>query len=229
MNFQELDPNIIEPSPWNVNVVSHENEKKLKASIERHGMFKPLIVRQIAPDQGSGEIIYQCIGGWHRCEQAIRLGYKTVPVVNLGFIDDEQAMEVSLADNARYGVDDTLKLSELLDELDISAIEETMPWTARDIAAITAPLSVNLDDLNLDDPSDKILDDEPEDDKPARVAKTHTILRFRCTLEDAAKISNRIVEAQKAQGFTKDDDLTNAGDALAFILLAGEDDEPPVS
>nr|EKV2115583.1 chromosome partitioning protein ParB [Acinetobacter baumannii] len=35
-----VDPAQLQPNPWNSNIVSPENEAKLKASIERRGMFK---------------------------------------------------------------------------------------------------------------------------------------------------------------------------------------------
>lgn len=222
MKFEMRDPREITPSPWNTNVVSHENEEKLKASIERHGMFKPLLVR-VTFDQGGAEVL-QCIGGWHRCEQAIELGYTEVPIINLGDIGDEQAKEISLADNARYGIDDTLKLSELLGDLDTSALEAVMPWTSRDIAAITASLSVDIDSLDLDEP---VLPDQEQDQEEApapKAAKTHQLLRFRCTLDDAARISNLVTRTMRDEGFTAEDDLTNAGDALAFLLLKDDED-----
>src|SRR5690348_6918711 len=122
--YQLVDPRLIEPNPWNTNVVSHENEQKLRASIERNGMFKPALVREVSSFPGARDIKLQSIGGWHRVEQAIELGWTEVPVINLGRISDEQAKEISLADNARYGVDDTLKLSELLGELDAQAVED---------------------------------------------------------------------------------------------------------
>lgn len=216
--YQLVDPRLIQPSPWNSNVVSHENEEKLRASIERHGMFKPVLVREL-PDAS-----LQCIGGWHRCEQAIELGYGEVPVINLGPIDDEKAKEISLADNARYGIDDTLKLSEILGDLDTTAIEQFMPWTTRDIDALTASLSVDIDDLDLDEPT--IPQDEEEEQAPApKAAKTHQIMRFRVPIVDGAKVSNLINQTMKEQGFTQEDDLTNAGDALAFLLLQDQEED----
>lgn len=212
------DPRTIEASPWNANVVSHENEEKLRASIERNGMFKPIIVRLI------DDARLQCIGGWHRCEQAIELDLAEVPVMNLGTISDEQAKEISLADNARYGIDDTLKLSQLLEDLNAHELEAVLPWTARDINAITSSLSVDIDDLDLDEPTI----DEPDDDEgeaPApKAAKTHQTLRFRNTLTDSARIAQLITKTMKEQGFTQEDDLTNAGDALAHLLLKDDDD-----
>lgn len=220
MKFEHLDPRTIEPSPWNANVVSHENEEKLRASIERHGMFKPLIVRVI------NDSIIQCIGGWHRCEQAIELGYSTVPVVNLGDIDDEKAKEISLADNARYGIDDTLKLSGLLEGLDASVVESILPWTHRDIEALTASIAVNIDDLELDD-NISLTDDLDEADEPLaqKVQKTHQLMKFRVSIADAQKISALVAQTMRDEGFTASDDMSNAGDSLAFLLLSGEDED----
>lgn len=224
MKFEHLDPRTIEPSPWNANVVSHENEEKLRASIERHGMFKPLIVRLLPGDQGFGPTV-QCIGGWHRCEQAIELGYETVPVVNLGVVSDEKAKEISLADNARYGIDDTLKLSGLLEDLDASIVESIMPWTHRDIEALTASIAVNIDDLDLDENislTDGHDDDQDEVSAP-KAQKTHQLMKFRVSIADAQKISALIAQTMKDEGFTAGDDMSNAGDSLAFLLLSEDD------
>lgn len=222
--YQEIDPNVIVPSPWNANVVNHENEEKLRASIARHGMFKPIIVREISdpalPGYETGEQ-YQCIGGWHRCEQAIELGYEKIPAFNLGPIDDVKAKEISLADNARYGVDDLVRLNELLEDLDLKSVEETMPWSNQDLEAMTASIAVSVDDLgdldDLPDPDD--LEDDEDDDKPAKAAKTHQMLKFRCSLEDASKISRMVKDTMLEEGFTDEDDASNAGTALAFLLL----------
>ncbi|MGE8141869.1 ParB/RepB/Spo0J family partition protein [Novosphingobium sp. NPDC080210] len=225
MKFEELDPRSIEPSPWNANVVSHENEEKLRASIERHGMFKPILVRVL--DNGA----IQCIGGWHRCEQAIELGYAKVPVVNLGAIDDERAKEISLADNARYGIDDTLKLSGLLEDLDASVVASIMPWTHRDIEALTASIAVNIDDLDLDPNIDLTGGDEDDErEAPApKAPKTHQLLKFRVPIGDAQRISALIAETMREEGFTAADDMSNAGEALAYLLLNESEDADAVS
>ncbi len=227
MEFQELDPRTIEPSEWNANVVSHENEEKLRASIARHGMFKPIIVRDLEASEG-GPAVIQCIGGWHRLEQAVELGYATVPCYNLGVISDEKAKEISLADNARYGIDDTLKLSRLLEDIDIASVETFMPWTNRDIDAMTASMAVDIENLDLD-PSINLTD--PEDDQPeeraAKAPKTHQLMKFRVPIADASRISAMVAEVMRSEGFTADDDMTNAGEALAFVLLKGETNGVP--
>lgn len=223
MQFIELDPTLVKSSPWNTNVVSHENEEKLRASIERHGMFKPILVREISSFPGSRDIAYECIGGWHRNEQAVELGYTAVPAYNLGPISDEKAKEISLADNARYGVDDTLALSKLLEDLDVGQLETVLPWTDVDIQAITASVAVSVDDLDLDEPT--LPDDDEKPDAPApKAPKTHQLLKFRVPLGDAQRISQLITETMREEGFTAADDLSNAGDALAFLLLGQEDD-----
>jgi hypothetical protein len=221
-DFLTLDPRVIQPNPWNSNVVSHENEEKLRASIERHGMFKPVLVRELA----DGSI--ESVGGWHRAEQAVELGYATIPVINLGPISDEQAKEISLADNARFGIDDTLKLSEILETLDTVAMEAVLPWSNQDIKALTASLAVDIDDLDLDQP---VIPDDSDEDPIApepKTVKTHQTLRFRNSLQDAARISNLITKTMQDQGFTSADDLTNAGDALAFLLLQKDEDDAAV-
>jgi ParB-like chromosome segregation protein Spo0J len=217
MRYDTVDPRTIAPNSWNTNVVSHENEQKLRASIERNGMFKPVLVREL--DDGT----LQSLGGWHRTEQAIELGLTEVPAIILVGISDERAKEISLADNARYGIDDTLKLSELLGDLDTSAIESILPWSAGDIAALTASLAVDVENLDLDEPV--IPDQDQDDDTPAptKAPKTHQVLRFRCSIADAARISAKVKAIMAAEGFNTEDDLTNAGDALAFLL--SEDDD----
>lgn len=231
--FVMVDPKTIEPSPWNANVVSHENEGKLRASIERHGMFKPILVREVVTRQPLEDnpsviresTVLQCIGGWHRCEQAIELGYEEVPAINLGPIDDEKAKEISLADNARYGIDDTLKLSELLGELDKDLLEHILPWTNRDITALTASLSVNIDDLDLDEPDLSDADEDEQPEERVKPTKTHQILRFRSSINDAGRISALVNKTMEEQNFTSEDALTNAGDALAYLLFKDSDDD----
>lgn len=218
MKFQEVDPLTITKNPWNSNKVSHENEQKLKSSIARNGMFKPILVREL--EDGT----LQSIGGEHRNEQAIELGLTTVPVINLGQISDDKAKEIGLADNARYGIDDTLMLNDILESMDKDVLQEIMPWTAVDMAAMTASLGVDIDNLDLDiEPV--IPEDDKENKTPAnKPGKTHQVLRFRMTIPDAARVSQLINKTMRDEGFTKEDDLTNSGDALAFVLFEGQDD-----
>ena len=104
VNMGEVETSRLRPNPWNTNAVSPENEEKLRRSIERFGVFKPIICRELPG--GTLEIL----GGEHRWQTAREMGLDTVPVVNLGAVSDERAKEIGLVDNGRYGEDDTLAL-----------------------------------------------------------------------------------------------------------------------
>jgi len=211
MNYEQIDPRLIKPNSWNSNVVSHENELKLRKSIERNGLFKPIVVRTLT--DGSLE----CLGGIHRAEQSAELGLSEIPVINLGEISDDQAKEISLADNARYGIDDSSKLYEILKDMDADVVEDIMPWTTEDMEAITASLAVEIEELDLDEPE---IEEEKKDNEeaPEKTERTHQLMRYRVSVAGAAGISAIIKKTMKEQGFTKEDDLTNAGDALEYLI-----------
>ncbi len=212
---QTIDPKALRPNPWNTNFVSPDNEAKLDASLKRfNGLFKPVLVRE-TPDG------LQILGGEHRCEAAIRVGLKEIPIFNLGPINDQQAKEISLADNARYGADDALGLSALLQSLgSAETIQEYLPFTETDVQALFTSSDIALDDLELDEKFDKDADDEPVLPK---APKTHTIMRFKVALADAERVTEMITRIAAQQGFTDSDQLTNAGDALVHTLLGAEE------
>lgn len=219
ITMTEAHPGDLLPNPWNPNHLTSESEKKLEASIARHGFFRPIIVREI--EEG-----LQIIGGENRAMAAERLGYDRVPIINLGVIDDIKAKEIGLIDNARYGADNATELASVLRDLgDLAEIQAFMPFTDEDVTAIFAGASINLDELELDQSFD--LDEAAtpaiEEPKTERIPKTHTIMRFKVALADAEAIAKRIGETKVAQGLTASDDLTNAGDALVHLLLGLRD------
>lgn len=200
-------------NPWNTNKVSPENELKIRESIARNGMFKPIIVREVEGVPG-----YEILGGEHRWEQAVELGASEVPVANLGFISEKQAKEIGLIDNARYGADDTLSLSELLKEIgDVPELQSFLPYGQADIDAIFSASVIALDDLEIDESFEKPA--ETEDLAPLpKPTKTHAQMRFKVPLADAERITALIAKTQKDYGYTTEDELTNAGDALVHLL-----------
>lgn len=215
IHYATLPVGELRKNPWNTNKVSPEHEAKIRASLQRNGMFKPIIVRQI---DGIGG--YEIIGGEHRWEQAIELGYSEVPVVNLGPISDKQAKEIGVIDNARYGADDTLSFAELLKELgDVDELQEFLPYGDLDLTAIFSASDIALDALEIDENFESAPESAPEEDeKPAKAPKTHAILRFKVPLGDAERLTALIAQTQKDHGFTTADELTNAGDALVHLL-----------
>lgn len=203
-----IDPTRLSPNPWNTNMVSPENEAKLEESIKRFGMFKPIVVREL--EDGAIEIL----GGEHRCQVAVKLGFKEVPVINLGQIDDNQAKEIGLVDNGRYGSDDTLQLASLLGDLGISAEELStfMPYSESEFATIFSSVNIELDDLDLPD------DMESPSMPSTKPQQTHQIMRFKVPVDDAQAVSDLIERTMKEQRYTDEDSLSNAGNALVHLL-----------
>lgn len=204
----EIDVKRLRPNPWNTNVVSPDNEAKLDESLKRFGVFKPILVRQVGKD-------LEILGGQHRWEAAKRLGLSTVPVVNLGAIDDATAKEVGLVDNGRYGVDDAEGLASLLKNLGKpSDLATFLPYSDKELEVIFKTDELDFDSLDIDGDDDEI------ELKPTETSggPTHQIMRFKVPVEDAEWISSLISKVIKTQGLTDSDSLTNAGDALVHIL-----------
>ncbi len=200
--------NTLRPNAFNTNQVSPENELKLINSLKRFGVYKPVICREL-PDES-----LEIIGGEHRWRAAKTLGHVTIPVVNLGEVSDDKAKEIMLADNGRYGEDDTLALAELLRGFpNTDEITSFMPKHFNDeLESIFASTIIDLEDL--DATSDHLPDLE------SLTAKTQSfqIMRFKIPVEDCEKIQKRIEYTMKTQGFTDDDSLSNAGNALVHIF-----------
>lgn len=213
------NPHDLLPNPWNTNVVGPENEAKLEESIRRFGMFKPVVVRTL--DNGQLEIL----GGEHRAAAAKRLGIDSIPIINLGSITEAKAKQIGLVDNGRYGNDDNIQLAELLKELgDIDDLASFMPYSDQDFANIIDSSTIDLDLLaDLDDETGSAGTAPADTTISAGVAvKTHTILRFKVSMEDSELINNMLNDVIKAQGFEESDSLTNFGDALVYLLTHKE-------
>lgn len=215
LQVEWVNPDALCKNSWNSNVVDPENEAKIEASMDRFGMFKPILVRE---SNGSLEIL----GGEHRVIVAIRKGISTVPIINLGAIDDERAKEISLVDNGRYGSDDALLLNELLQSLDDQEnLSKFLPYSTDEIDSLFASSSIDVDDLTFDD------DDESPDlsePAPTPTIKSHQIMRFKVPVEDSDAVAECIDRIIKEQGFTESDSLTNAGDALVYLIKGGNND-----
>lgn len=211
MKLEQKDPNTLTLNSWNTNVVSAENQKKLDASLERLDDFKPILVRELS--SGALEIL----GGAHRRDAHIRRGDKLVNVFNLGSISDTKAREISLADNERYGQDDSELMERLINSLSSADELSTFLPVSDDYFAsfLSDELDVNFDDLNFDDD-----DDAAVVEKPTSSAPSHRVLRFKVSVADAERISDFIEATSKSNGFTTSDALTNAGDALVHSMGA---------
>lgn len=213
VNYLTVPIDQLRKNTFNSNQVSALNEEKIRHSIERNGIFKPIIVRQVAGVPG-----YEIIGGEHRWEQAKELGYTEIPIADLGEISDTKAKEISVIDNARYGVDDTIKFADLLKDIgDMEEVTHFLPYGDADLSAIFAASSIALDDLG-NAPEVEVDTEVPDEPVAPKPAKTHQIMRFKIGLADAERITALIAKTQKDHGFNTADELTNAGDALVHLL-----------
>lgn len=207
LQIDEIDPKRLRRNPWNTNVVSPANEAKLAESIKRLGFFKPILARELP----SGEL--EVLGGEHRWQAALTEGHVSVPVVNLGRIDDKKAKEISLVDNGRYGQDDALQLAQLLESLGDSAdLAKFMPYDDKELESIFASVSIDIDDLELSDE-----DAVPPPLPPTKQVQEFQIMRFKVPVADVDAVKDRIEQIMKAQKLTEDDSLTNAGLALVHL------------
>lgn len=210
------NPSKLKPNPWNTNKVTPENMAKLEKSIRDLGFVSAVVVREL-PD---GTL--QILGGQHRVETAVAMGLKEVPCLNLGSVPDAKAKKIGLVDNARYGVDESIGLAKLLEDIGLSSTElaEFLPFTQQDFESITAAVNFNLDDLEMGIDEDEDLDVDVDDLKKAtKPVKTHDVLRFRLPLGDAERVRQLVERTMKAESLHDDDELTAAGMALAILLL----------
>jgi ParB family chromosome partitioning protein len=208
LSIDYVDPALLRPSAWNPNVVSAENEVKLEQSLDRLGTFRPVLVRTL-PD-GALEIV----GGHHRAEILKRRG-EQVPIINLGAISDEKAKEIALADNARFGSDDSFLLSNLLKSLgNPDELLTFLPFADKEMEILMSDTSIDLDALSLDDAEMSSL---AEDDDPPILTKTHQLIRVKVPIADAHIVEGLLKQVAQAQGYTTSDSLTNLGDALVHL------------
>lgn len=221
MEVEYVNPDDLRPNPWNPNSVDPVNQDKLRNSIKLSGIKRPIVVRQLE----NGD--YQIIGGQHRTQAAIELGMTGVPIINRGKISDAEAKKETLLDNYRYGSDNLDRLSELLSDPDIGDAAEllsTMPIDEEELEGYFSHLAAeNLDDeieAALGGGKDVELDEEGEtiDLSTGKPLKTHTIIRFRVSVEDQAKLAELIKQTKIDEGYVESDDLTNDGDALIHLV-----------
>lgn len=214
LKIEYIEANLLIPNKWNSNQMSKENERKLEESLRRNSLFDAIIAR----DKGDGT--FEILGGEHRAKIAKKIGMDKIPTIVLHGISDDRAKEISLSHNSRYGSDDNLKLSELINSLESpDALSDILPYSEIEIEALMSASKIDLDTLDiLDDDID--LDEELPKSKSS---KTHTIMRFKVSVEDAEEIEGMIKETIRINGFTGSDALTNAGDALVHLLMNEKD------
>lgn len=211
MQFALIDPRVLIKNPWNPNEISPDAEIKLKKSLERDGHLKPILVREV--DAG-----LEIVGGAHRVDLSIEIGMDEVPTLNLGRISDEQAKRALIFDNARYGEDDAVKLSELLS--DLGDAESLSEWLNMDVTELELLVGVSdADDMSLLDSLDTIDDEEGEDEyvSPVREIQTHQQMKFKVPKEDSEFVADVIASISRELDVSEPDSQIRSGDAILWL------------
>lgn len=211
VKFVSVDVGLLRPNTWNTNKVSPANMDKLKNSMLRLGSFKPVIVR----DMGDW---FQILGGEHRWQAAVELGWKTVPVANLGSISTVDAQQITVLDNERYGEDDALEFQRLLEEIQSGLdydFNEIAPFNDDLDAVIPSSLSTSFEEL------DRLSDDpEPvvEREKGEKVGATLQTMRFKVGFDVAGDVTRQIESIIKEQAIHTGNPMEDAGEALVWLV-----------
>ena len=102
--LSKFDLHLIQPNTWNPNKVDPINQDKLEKSLAKFGQELPIIVREVAGEEGT---YLEIVDGEHRFEAAKSLGWKDIEAINLGEVSVEDAKRKTIIANTRYGKDDS--------------------------------------------------------------------------------------------------------------------------
>lgn len=113
--LEHLHPNVYNPNQMDAFMFDKEVE-----SIRRFGFAAPIIARHL--DEGEWEII----DGEHRLKAALQLGLATIPIWDLGPVDDVIAKQLSIVLNETRGSAEKQKMADLLQDLLKSETTESL-------------------------------------------------------------------------------------------------------
>lgn len=123
----------IQIAPWNYKTDDPGMQSKLEGNLKRNGQIENLIVREI---EGSGGM-FECVNGNHRLKAMRSLGIPSAICYNLGAVSELQAKRIALETNeTKFGADNIRLaeiVSELVKEVDLESLNETLPFTDEEI------------------------------------------------------------------------------------------------
>lgn len=126
--------------------------EKVKESISLNGFMSPVIVRQVEGEDG-----FTIVDGEQRATAAQDLGYKEIPVYNLGFISEEDAKAKTIW--AEVSVQfDQIQLAPLAMELNELGIE--LPYSEKQMEDFKELCAFDFDNAYED------FDQKEDDDAP---------------------------------------------------------------
>ena len=135
MNVIEIPIDSITPASWNPNELPDEMRARLRRSMELFGLVVPLVVREL--DDGT----YETVGGAHRLEIALGMGFEKIPCVVVD-VDDADARLLSQALNHIAGEDNlglrAALIKEVLEEKPMEEVLSLLPDSAESLTALSS-------------------------------------------------------------------------------------------
>src|SRR5678815_835638 len=176
--FEWVSIDLIEPNPWNPNVMAYEMYAKAIESIHEFGFVNPITVRTVINGRVVGSqakkdwldaVRYQIIDGEHRwragkdhgaCVRAPKGGgwerhggLQLLPITNLGDVPDEEAQQLTIVLNETRGTYDPKKMGALLVDLiaikPLAALTNVLPFDKARIEELAELPSVDWEDVSF--------------------------------------------------------------------------------
>lgn len=142
--LRQVDPKELSPNPWNPNEMDPGMLEYARASIAKFGFVDPVTCRSIGKS-------LQIIDGEHRWRIAIERQLATIPVFDLGPLDDATAQQLTIVLNETRGQANPSKLGQLLKELMAKESKEsllsTLPYTREAFDRLTGLPAFDWEDL----------------------------------------------------------------------------------
>ncbi|KAA0573390.1 ParB/RepB/Spo0J family partition protein [Azospirillum sp. Sh1] len=155
-----VDISSLTPNTWNPNRMDSFMRDKLRKALEKDGFIVPVLVRPLPPARkGTTEALWEIVDGEHRYKEALDIGMKRIPIINLGPITDEHAKLITVKANTLRGEFDAVKLAEMVadlsNELGVTAVVESLPYTPERVQAMIDLINVDTSQLTLSTGDDK--------------------------------------------------------------------------
>lgn len=136
-----VHPSALVPNAWNPNAMTPDMYEKAVASIRAFGFVDPITVRP------AGDGSFEIIDGEHRWKAALAEGLKTVPVFDIGDVDDDMARQLTIVLNETRGQSDPKRLGALLRDLasrsSVDDLISTLPYTREAFDRLTGLASID--------------------------------------------------------------------------------------
>jgi len=132
---------------WNYKENDDVLNEKLKNNLVKNGQIENLVVREIS-STNDFENSYEVVNGNHRLTALLELEFPEAYCYNLGEISDNLAKRIAIELNETRFASDTMKLSELLQDISNEFGREdllnTMPYDEHELEAFISYLDYDI-------------------------------------------------------------------------------------